>query len=440
MQFDRYRVDFASEFMNFSDLRAILQYVPQFRGATFVVALDGAVIDSPDFSHILLDLAVLRSLNIKVVLVHGAAAQIKALGEKRGISLSNIDGTGVTDETTLEVSMDAISRLSNSIMQSLTTVKLQAASANAIHAHPSGILKGVDTEFTGTIERIDASVLQSFLDQDILPVVPPLGFDADGQTLRVNSDMVAREVATALGASKILFLSIDDPRDSLPAGVRYWSEGSVGEFLQDHPDLAPGIASKLKHASAATRDGVTRVHLVGSQNDDALLSELFSNEGVGVMVYSDAYQRVRPATRSDADELHLLIHRAVEDEQLLERPRSEIVAAIEDYIVLEVDENIVGCVAVHPYPEAGKAELACLFVKKGHTGQGYGTTLVDAALQRSKELEAREVFALSTQAAGYLERAGFKRIDDLSVLPADRREKWEKNGRNAVVLSQRASS
>src|SRR5690606_8515090 len=95
--------------MNFSDLRSILQYVPQFRGRTFVIALDGAVIDSPEFSNILLDLAVLRSLNIRVVLVHGAAAQIEALGKKRNLPLSNIDGTGITDETTLEVSMDAIS-------------------------------------------------------------------------------------------------------------------------------------------------------------------------------------------------------------------------------------------------------------------------------------------------------------------------------------------
>ena len=141
--------------MNFSDLRAILQYVPQFRGCTFVVALDGAVIESTDFSNILLDLAVLRSLNVKVVLVHGAAAQIEALGKKRGVVLSNVDGTGVTDELTLEVSMDAISRLSNAVMHSLTTVKIKAATANAIHAHPAGIIKGIDHGFTGTVEKID---------------------------------------------------------------------------------------------------------------------------------------------------------------------------------------------------------------------------------------------------------------------------------------------
>lgn len=420
--------------MNFSDLRSILQYVPQFRGRTFVVALDGAVIDSPDFSNILLDLAVLRSLNIKVVLVHGAAAQIEALGAKRKVTLSNIDGTGITDEATLEVSMDAITRLSSAVMQSLTTVKLKAATANAIHAHPAGIIKGVDAGFTGTIEKIDSSVLQSFLDQDILPVVPPLGFDADGQTLRVNSDAVAREVATALNAAKVIFVSTEDPREMSAGRPHQWSGDDALAFLEGHPGLASGMASKLRHAARATRDGVPRVHLISSRSEDALLSELFSNEGVGLMVYSDAYQKVRPATRADVDELYLLIHRAVEDDQLIERSRSDIQGAIDDYIVVEIDGNVVGCVAVHPYPESGKAELACLYVKKGHTGQGYGAILVEAALERGRHLNCDRLFALSTQAAGYLERGGFVRSDDLDYLPERRRLLWADNGRNAVLL------
>ncbi|MAS91907.1 MAG: amino-acid N-acetyltransferase [Verrucomicrobiales bacterium] len=422
--------------MNFSDLRAILQYVPQFRDRTFVVALDGAVIDSPDFSNILLDLAVLRSLNIKVVLVHGAAHQIQALGEKRGLQLSNIDGTGITDETTLEVSMDAISRLSNALLQSLTTVKLRAATANAIHAHPAGILKGIDTGFTGAIERIDAEVLESFLEQGILPVVPPLGFDADGQILRVNSDAVSREVATALGATKILFVSEDEPLPHIKNRERQFSSDDALAFLEANADLPSGFRSKLKHAADATRDGVPRVHVVGSQNNDALLAELFSNEGVGVMVYADAYQKVRPATKTDVDELHLLIHRAVEDEQLIPRTRVEILSSIDDYIVLEIDENIVGCVALHPFPDEGKAELACLFVKRGHTGQGYGSVLVEAAGRRATEIGAKELFALSTQAASYLEKYGFNRAKDISSLPPQRKEKYDNSGRNAVLLTK----
>ena len=421
--------------MKFGDLRAILQYVPQFRDSTFVIALDGAVIDSPDFSNILLDLAALRSLNIRVVLVHGAAAQIEALGKKRNVTLSNIDGTGTTDEATLEVSMDAISRLSNSVMQSLTTVKIQAATANAIHAHPAGVIRGKDAGFTGTIERIDAKVLKGFLDQDILPVVPPLAFDSDGQTLRVNSDVVTKEVAIALKASKIIFISRDNPTEILGNVHRQISSDDASSFLEKSGGTLPsGLFSKIKSAASATRDGVPRVHLIGSQQEDALLSELFSNEGVGIMVFADAYQKLRQATTADVDELRLLIHRAVEDEQLVDRSRADIIAAISDFQILEIDGNVVGCVAVHSYSEDNIAELACLYVKSGHNGQGYGKILTQAACDRAKVLGFNQIFALSTQAMGYLENAGFSRSEDLKALPASRYKKWVASGRNAILL------
>ena len=102
--------------MKVSDLRGILQYVPRFREKIFVVAIDGDVIASENFSNILLDLAVLRSLNVKVVLVHGASYQIEQLAAERGIPLSNSDGTGITDEATLKVSLDAATNITNDIM------------------------------------------------------------------------------------------------------------------------------------------------------------------------------------------------------------------------------------------------------------------------------------------------------------------------------------
>lgn len=421
--------------MNFGDLRAILQYVPQFRGATFVIALDGAVIESPDFSNLLLDLAVLRSLNIDVVLVHGAAAQIEALGKKRSLTLSDTEGVGETDEVTLEVAIDAISRLTNSIMHSLSTVQIRAASANAIRANRAGIINGIDLGSTGLIEKVDSEMLQSFLEQGILPVISPLGFDGEGKTLRINSDSLAREVAVALGAEKIVFLSIDDPLEQGGFKQRHWSIDKSKRYLEGQTDKwSTGFVSKVKEAITATRDRVPRVHLIGAEKNDALLAELFSNEGIGLMIYADCYHQVRPATVADTDEICSLIRRAVENDQLIERPRSEIVEKIADYLVLSIDENIVGCVAVHHYPENKLAELACLFVKNGHGGLGYGTILVDVARQKAQELEVDYLFALSTQAADYLEKVGFQRELDLSKLPLERYEQWKVNGRNAVLL------
>src|SRR4051794_3184102 len=130
--------------MKVSELRGILQYVPRFRDRIFVVAVDGEIVASPNFANILLDVAVLRSLNIKIILVHGASHQIELLAKERGMILSNADGAGITDDATLRVALDAATSVMNDIMQGLTAVDLRCAYANAIIAHPAGILGGVD--------------------------------------------------------------------------------------------------------------------------------------------------------------------------------------------------------------------------------------------------------------------------------------------------------
>src|SRR4029434_8510830 len=177
--------------MKVADLRGILQYVPRFRDRIFVVAVDGEIVASPNFANILLDIAVLRSLNIKVVLVHGAAHQIAALAAERGVTLSNSDGSGITDDVTLRVSIDAATNVMNEIMQGLTSVDLRAAYANVIIAHPAGILGGVDHQHTGKVERVDTQLLQLMLNEGVIPIIPPIGFDGEGRTYRVNSDAIA---------------------------------------------------------------------------------------------------------------------------------------------------------------------------------------------------------------------------------------------------------
>ena len=170
-----------------TDLRGILQYVPQFREKTFILAVDGGIVNEENFANILLDVAVLRSLNIRVVIVHGAAEQIDALGDKQGVQPSNLDGTGVTDAATLELAIEAANRLTHSILQGLSANDLRAACTNAIVAHPLGIIHGIDQLFTGKVERVDTELLQTLLNQGIVPVVPPLGFDGEGKTYRANS-------------------------------------------------------------------------------------------------------------------------------------------------------------------------------------------------------------------------------------------------------------
>lgn len=419
----------------FGDLRGMLQYVPQFRGRTFVVAIDGSVAASVRFSNILLDLAALRSLSIHIVLVHGASHQIRSLAAQRGVAISNDDGTGITDEATLELSLDAITRLTSTLMQHLTTKELRVATANALIAHRAGILKGVDQGHTGRIDRVDEASLRTLLDDGIIPVVPPLGYDGVGNTLRINSDEVAMEIAQRLGASKIIFLTGD--AEGAGTGMpepRQLSTAQAKELLAG-TGYSPGIRSKLESAVRACEGGVQRAHLVDAGAGDApLLAELFSIEGIGTMVFADAYQNVRAAKRSDVEDLISMMRPAVEREKLLYRSREEIVEKLGDYHVIEVDGSVVGTVAVHFYGKEKAVELACLFVKRPHESRGYGRELVNFAVEKARELGAARIFALSTQSYEFFStKCGFE-TGDVDVLPKERREYYIKNSRNSRVL------
>ena len=422
--------------MNVSDLREILQYVPRFRERIFVIAVDGAVAASENFPNILLDLAVLRSLSVRVVLVHGASRQILELAGKRGVTVTNSDGTGITDETTLELSIDAAIRLTNGIMEGLSAVDLRAAYANAIIAHPAGILGGTDQLFTGRVERVDNHALELLLKEGIIPVIPPLGFDGEGRTYRVNSDGIALEVAEALHASKIIFLGADEVvggKSPLPRQLSIDESEELTKKLRASGGPA-GLISKIECASRACRGGVPRAHLLDGRINEALLTEIFSHEGSGTMVYSNEYQQIRRIFKKDVRAVMSLIRQSVEDEEIARRTRADILSRIEDYWILEVDRTPIACVAVHLDADQSLAEMACLYVSKAHENKGHGRKLMAFAENLAKEKGVGRIYALSTRAVNYLQQKGGYTESDTSILPEDRRLRYEGSGRNSRIL------
>lgn len=421
--------------MKLTDLRGILQYIPQFREKTFIVAVDGAIVTDENFANILLDVAVLRSLNIRVVLVHGAAEQIKALGEVQSVQPSDLDGTGITDAPTLQLAINTANRLTHEILEGLSANDLRAACTNSIVAHPLGIIHGVDHLFTGKVERIDTELLQTLLNQNIVPVVPPLGFDRDGKTYRVNSDSIAVAVADALKATKLIYITSEDGlrhnghliRQMLVGDLQRLVESSSGGFV-------PEMLSKARHAAAACAAGVHRVHIINGRDDEGLLAEVFSNEGIGTLIYANEYEQIRSAKKKDIRAIQLLTKKAVQADELVRRTRAEIERNLADYYIFEIDKNPVGCVALHVYPEQQKGELASLFVDPSHENQGIGRKLVQFIENKAREMGLAELIALSTQAFTYFQsKGGFLegRPDDL---PPTRREKYDQSGRNSKVL------
>jgi amino-acid N-acetyltransferase len=423
-----------------TDLRGILRYIPQFREKTFILSVDGGIVTDENFANILLDVAVLRSLNIRVVLVHGASAQIKALAEERKFKPSDLDGAGVTDAQTLQIALTAANRLTHEILEGLSANDLRAASTNAIIAHPMGIIQGVDHQLTGKVERVDIELLQTLLREGVIPVVPPLGFDGDGRTYRVNSDSVAVAVADALKAAKLIFITTSDGISRQGQVIRQMLVGDLDALLANQrQQVAPQIVSKAIHAAAACRAGVPRVHIINGRVDEGLLAEVFSNEGIGTLIYANEYQQVRRAMKKDIRHILMLTKNSVANEELVKRSRSTLEKTVNDYYLFEIDKNPVACVALHVYPEYGKGELASLYVHPSHENQGIGRKLVQFVETKARELGLEELIALSTQTFHLLpiQSRLYRRFPE--NLPPGRREKYEQSGRNSKVLVKRLS-
>jgi amino-acid N-acetyltransferase len=418
-----------------TDLRGILQYIPRFREKVFVLAIDGAIVTGENFANLLLDIAVLRSLNIRVVIVHGASAQIRALGEQQQVRPSDLLGAGVTDAETLKLALTASNRLTHEILEGLSINDLRAVTTNGIIAHPMGILQGVDHLFTGKVERVDVELFQSLISQGILPVVPPLGFDGDGKTYRVNSDHVAVSVAEALKAMKLIFITTSDGLVHQGQLIRQMLAGDLDQILASQKsEILPEMLSKAIHAAAACRAGVPRVHIINGLVDEGLLAEVFSNEGVGTLIYANEYEQIRRAMKKDIRALQHLTKQAVDSEELVKRTRVSLEKGLGDYFLVEIDKNPVACVALHIYPEQNKGELAYLYVSPSHENQGIGKKLINFVESKAREQGLAELIALSTQAYTYfISKCGFVEgtPDDL---PPARREKYDASGRNSKVL------
>jgi amino-acid N-acetyltransferase len=339
----------------------------------------------------------------------------------------------------LQLALTAANRVTHEILEGLAAVDLRGAYGNAVVAHPAGILQGVDHQWTGRVERVDTALLRALLDNDIIPVIPPLGCDGEGRTYRLNSDAVAVEVARALQAVKLIYLTTFAGISRGGQLLRHLSVDEAEALLKEHRDEVPAPQlSKLDNAVRAARGstgyGVPRVHIIDGRVAEGLLAEVFSNEGIGTLIHANEYQAIRRAQKKDARAIFNLLQPSMAADELLRRTRADIERQIGDYFVLEIDRNPVACAALHFYPEEGKAELASVCVDPNYENQGLGARLMQYAEAQARAAGARELFCLSTQAFNYfMQKGGFSpgTPDDL---PPARRERYERSGRRSQVL------
>ena len=351
-----------------SDVRAVLQYIPQFRGKVFFVLIEAGLLPEPAIAETLLDLAVLEDLGVKLVL--------------------GVLGGDLKDlyDWTLEC-------------------EIMAARVTRPVSDPEAIREAKEILGRGQSAIIDASATGP-LDQAVVDFAKGIGVTKIIALLE-NAILVDGEPIHAIRAAE------------------------AGKYASRTDEKG---AALLHSAAKACLSGVPRVHVLNGRQQGVLVDELFSNEGVGTMIHADSYRLIRELREEDIPELLGMIGRSVRRTKLVARTYEDILAKIHDYRVMAIDDNVVGCVALHEYAAEGCAEVACLYVKQSHEGLGYGIELVKHAHEMAGARGIPRVFALTNRAAEFFSRLGYSRatLDDLPIV---RRRQYEASGRDSLVFS-----
>ncbi len=417
-----------------TDLRGILEYVPMFRGHVFIIALDGSIVADENFANILTDIAVLRSLNINVVIVHGIGQQLRNLSKERGVKITDAYGEGPTDEATLGLAIDATAQVSQQIVEGLTLSNLRCALTNAVRVAPIGILHGRDQKLTGKVEKIDIDFVRTLIAEGVVPVVTPIACDREGHSLRVNSDLLAAELAARLQASKLIYLTPQPGLVLNGAPVVNVPVERLEEILKKNESaIDERLRSKARYAARTLESGTPRAHILDGRVFGGLLTEIFDKVGLGTMIHANDYQQIRSARRRDVQAIYDITKNAVRNESLKLRTKQAIERDIERFFVYEIDDSIIGIANLSPLSPS-VAEVGAVYVQPFYQGKGVGKKLVDYAALDASRKGFKKLVALSTQAFTFFEQAcGFVPGDE-KLLSPERAAELRKSGRHSRVL------
>jgi len=402
-------------------------YIHAHRGRTFVICFGGEVLQSPHFSYLIHDIALLNSLGIRLVLVHGIRPQIEQYLQAQQHQSHYQDGTRITDKIALQsvkaacglVRTEIESLLSTGLSNSPTeTIHIRTVSGNFITARPVGIRNGVDYCYTGEVRRVDTTTITRHLDEGNIVLISPLGYSPTGETFNLLTEDVAMAVAIALSATKwICLIEKDGFLDHNRQLVRQLTVHEAQHWLEAEPDIR--CQKTLKNAVQACEKGVQRVHLVSRHVEGALLLELFTRDGIGTLISTDPYENIRKATIEDIGGLLELMTPLEEAGILVRRSREKLETEINYFTVQERDGMIVACAALYSFVTEGMAELACLVVHDDYRGTNRGDALLAFLEHKARQSGIESIFVLTTHTAHWFQERGFM-VTNLESLPLSR--------------------
>lgn len=423
--------------------RSATPFIHEFGERTIVIAFGGEVLTDGEMMQLAHDINVLVSLEIRVVLVHGTRPQVEDQLEQHGVASRLVDGRRVTDDAALKcvkeangiVRMEIEATLSTELANSpMAGADIRVASGNFITAKPFGVRDGVDYMHTGQVRKVDAEGIVRRLDDDEVVLISPIGFSPTGDIFNCTLEDVATSVAIALKAEKLIFLTetlgVTDSKERLINELTALQAQEALNSLR-YGGQTEDIRLFLPCAIRAVREGVKRAHLISRHIDGALLLELFTHHGIGTMVVLEAPDRLRDATLADADGIMAIIDPLVAQGILVKRDRELIEKEIDRFVVLEHEDEIIGCAALYPFPNDKAVELACLAVNPFYRDGGRGERILSFAEKRAKEKGFKTLFVLSTQTTQWFVERGFVE-SDVSKLPQEKQALYNYSRRSKI--------
>jgi len=417
-------------------------YIHAHRNKTFVIFFGGEALLDADFDHLVHDFALLSSLGIRLVLVHGIRPQIDQGLNKLNIVPAFHKHLRITDELALQCVKEAAGTVRVEIEALLSMglantpmagYGLKVASGNVVVAKPIGVIDGIDYCHTGEVRRINGAALHQQLDQNNIVLISPIGYSPSGEVFNLSAESVATAVAIELKAEKLILLTeqnCSDPGNGKQIQQMTASEAAV--FLDRQPDLPDTVRLPLTAAIQSCRSGVNRVHLIDRSTDGALLLELFTHNGIGTLISATPFEELRPAALNDIGGILELIKPLEQQGILAKRDREKIEMEITDYMVIERDGLIIACSALHPNQQAGFGAIACLAVHPDYRKSARGNRLLETVYRKARQLNLKKLFVLSTQTMHWFIERGFL-PSDINALPEGLKKLYNPH-RNSKIL------
>lgn len=299
-----------------SALMSAAPYIRMYKNKVFVIKAGGAVFSDEISTRALIEqVAILHQVGIKTVLVHGGGPQLDSLQATLGIETRMVNGRRVTDQKSIDVTSMVLNGLINTRILAICrelgieAIGLSGVDAGLIRAHkraPVPVAEGsnetVDYGFVGDIDSVNAAVIETLLNNGLMPVVSPLSADSNGTLLNINADTVAAALGGALSAEKLVLCTgapgiLERVED--PSTVISYTDIKGLQRLRDAGNLKDGMLPKATAIEIAIRGGVRRVHVITYRSSDSLLAEIFTNEGTGTLVVADL-KALSPAEQQSA--------------------------------------------------------------------------------------------------------------------------------------------